>query len=205
MTTTAHPRLPTVMLIRHGETTWSLSGQHTGRTDIALTPHGEAMARDLAPMLAPFRFSHVFTSPLQRARRTCALALGGRTAVTDPDLAEWDYGRYEGLTSAQVRDQDPDWNVFRDGCPGGESVADVVARADRVIDRLLAMAGPIVLFSHGQFGCVLGARWIGLAGAAGDLLSLDPASLSVLGPKPRHPDVPVIVRWNVVSAERLTD
>lgn len=200
--------LPTVVLVRHGETAWSLSGQHTGRTDVPLTAHGEDMARDLAHVLDPFRFSHVFTSPLQRARRTCALALGGRLAVTDPDLCEWDYGRYEGLRSDQVHGPDPGWpdsywNVFRDGSPGGESVAEVVARADRVIARVVAMAGPIVLFTHGQFGCVLGARWAGLAGAAGEHLTLDPASLSVLGPKAGHPAVPVIVRWNVVSAERL--
>jgi probable phosphoglycerate mutase len=195
--------LPTVILIRHGETAWSLAGRHTGRTDIPLTPGGEDMARDLAPVLSRFRFSHIFTSPLLRARRTCALAAEGRVAVTDGDLVEWDYGRYEGLTSEQIRAGDPGWNVFRDGGPGGESVAEVVARADRVIDRLRAMAGPIALFSHGHFGCVLGARWVGLAGAAGDYLALDPASLSILGPKPRHPDVPVIVRWNMVSAERL--
>ncbi len=195
--------LPTVMLVRHGETEWSLSGQHTGHTDVTLTANGEAMACDLAQVLAPFRFSHVFTSPRQRARRTCALALDGRLAVTDPDLAEWDYGDYEGLTTAQIHTRSPGWNVFRDGCPGGETVAEVAARADRVIDRLRTMAGPIVLFSHGHFGCVLGARWVGLPAAAGEHLALDPASLSVLGPRQRQPDMPVIARWNVVSVERL--
>ncbi|KUR79419.1 histidine phosphatase family protein [Novosphingobium sp. FSW06-99] len=195
--------LPTVMLIRHGETAWSLSGQHTGRTDIALTANGEAMARELAPMLAPFRFSHVFTSPLQRARRTCLLAVNGRMAVTDADLAEWDYGRYEGLDTPQVHALDPGWNVFTDGSPGGESVADVVARADRVIDRLRTMTGPIAVFSHAHFGRVLAARWVGLPGAAGEHLVLDPASLSVLGARPGYPAVPVIVRWNVVAPDRL--
>ncbi len=195
--------LPTVILVRHGETAWSLSGQHTGRSDIALTPDGEDMARDLAHVLSRFRFSHIFTSPLQRARRTCVLAAEGRLAVTDPDLVEWNYGRYEGLDADQIRADDPGWNLFRDGAPDGETVAEVVARADRVIDRLRTMAGPIALFSHGHFGCVLGARWVGLAGAAGEHLSLDPASLSVLGPKPHHPDVPVIARWNMVSVERL--
>ena len=195
--------LPTVMLIRHGETAWSLSGQHTGRTDIALTANGEAMARELAPMLAPFRFSHVFTSPLQRARRTCLLAVNGRMAVTDADLAEWDYGRYEGLDTPQVHALDPGWNVFTDGSPGGESVADVIARADRVIDRLRTMTGPIAVFSHAHFGRVLAARWVGLPGAAGEHLVLDPASLSVLGARPGYPAVPVIVRWNVVAPDRL--
>lgn len=196
--------LPTVFLIRHGETAWSLAGRHTGRSDIALTPYGETQARELMAMLAPLRFTHVFTSPRLRARRTCALALEGRMAVTDPDLAEWDYGRYDGLQTDQIRLQDPNWNVFRNGCPEGETVAEVVARADRVIARLCAMAGPIALFTHGQFGCVLGARWAGLAGGQGEHLALDPASLSVLGPKPGHPLVPVITRWNVVSAARLT-
>ena len=195
--------VPNLFLIRHGETAWSLSGRHTGRSDIALTPRGEDMARDLALVLAPIRFTHVFTSPRQRARRTCALALDGRTAVIDGDLAEWDYGRYDGLSTDQVHECDPGWNVFRDGCPDGETVAEVVARADRLIDRLRTMAGPIALFSHGQFGCVLGARWVGLAGAAGEHLALDPASLSVLGSRPGYPAVPVIARWNVVSAERL--
>ena len=195
--------LPTVMLIRHGETAWSLSGQHTGRTDIALTANGEAMARELAPMLAPFRFSHVFTSPLQRARRTCLLAVNGRMAVTDADLAEWDYGRYEGLDTPQVHALDPGWNVFTNGSPGGESVANVVARADRVIDRLRTMTGPIAVFSHAHFGRVLAARWVGLPGAAGEHLVLDPASLSVLGARPGYPAVPVIVRWNVVAPDRL--
>jgi probable phosphoglycerate mutase len=195
--------MPDLFLIRHGETTWSLSGQHTGRSDIPLTAAGEDMARDLAPVLTRLRFAHVFSSPRQRARRTCTLALEGRTAVVEPDLAEWDYGRYDGLTTDQIQDQDPNWNLFRDGCPDGESVAEVVARADRLIARLRTMAGPIALFSHGHFGCVLGVRWAGLDITAGEHLALDPASLSVLGPKPRHPDVPVIVRWNVVSAERL--
>jgi probable phosphoglycerate mutase len=195
--------LPDLFLVRHGETAWSLSGQHTGTSDIPLTARGEDMARDLAQVMTPIRFAHVFTSPRQRARRTCALALDGRVGEVDADLAEWDYGDYDGLTSEQVHQQVPGWNVFRDGCPGGESVAEVVVRADRLIDRLRAMTGPIALFSHGQFGCVLGARWIGLAGGAGEHLSLDPASLSVLGSRPRHPMVPVIARWNVVSADRL--
>lgn len=195
--------LPTVALIRHGETAWSLSGQHTGRSDIALTPRGEAMAHDMARLLSPFRFSHVFTSPLQRARRTCVLAAEGRRAVVDPDLCEWDYGRYEGMSTEQVHTIDPHWNVFRDGCPDGETVVQVVARADRVIGKLRAMAGPIAVFSHGQFGCVLAARWIGLNGGDAEHLAFDQAALGVLGARPGHPEVPVLMRWNVVCTERL--
>ena len=190
-------------LVRHGETAWSLNGQHTGTSDIALTAHGEAQARALAPALGAMQFAHVFTSPARRARQTCALAGFAGAAAADADLAEWDYGRYEGLDTPQVHALDPGWNVFTDGSPGGESVADVVARADRVIDRLRTMTGPIAVFSHAHFGRVLAARWVGLPGAAGEHLVLDPASLSVLGARPGYPAVPVIVRWNVVAPDRL--
>lgn len=195
--------LPTVMLIRHGETAWTLSGQHTGRSDIPLTAAGEQSARELAPMLAPIAFSHVFTSPSRRARRTCELVLAGCSATIEPDLAEWDYGRYDGLDTRQIQAQQPGWNVFRDGAPGGETPAQASARADRLLDRVRGLAGTIALFSHGQFGCLLGARWIGLTGAQADHFALEPASISVLGPKPGHGDVPVIARWNVVPAARL--
>jgi probable phosphoglycerate mutase len=195
--------LPTVMLIRHGETGWTLSGQHTGRSDIPLTAAGEDSARELAPILAPIVFSDVFTSPSRRARRTCELVLAGRSATIEPDLAEWDYGRYDGLDTRQIQAQQPGWNVFRDGGPGGETPAQASARADRLLDRLRGLKGTIALFSHGQFGCLLGARWIGLTGAQADHFALEPASISVLGPKPGHGDVPVIARWNVVPAARL--
>lgn len=205
--------LPTLYLIRHGETAWSLTGQHTGRTDIPLTPHGEAQARELAPLLASTPFSHIFTSPSQRARRTCELTTNGLPAAIEPDLAEWDYGDYEGLHTDQIRIINPgganpgwpnaDWNVFRDGCPGGESLDQIVLRADRLLARLIALRGTIALFSHGQFGCVLAMRWVGLAGEAGEHLALDPASLGILGPKPGHAEVPIITRWNVVPPERL--
>lgn len=195
--------LPTLFLIRHGETAWSLSGQHTGHSDIPLTPHGEEMARDLARILAPVPFSHILTSPRQRARRTCALAASGRPAEIDPDLAEWDYGQYEGLHTQQIQQANPEWNLFRDGCPGGESLAQAVARADRLLDRLRGLTGTIALFSHGQFGCVLGARWMGLGGEAGEHFALDPASLSILGPKVGHPQVPIVQRWNIVPEARL--
>ena len=196
-------RLPTLYLIRHGETAWSLTGQHTGSTDIPLTRNGEAMARELAPLLQSARIHSVLTSPLQRARRTCALAMPGADPTIEPDLAEWDYGAYEGLLTSEIRQTNPGWNVFRDRCPGGEALPQVVARADRLLLRLKAMPGSTALVSHGQFGAVLAARWAGLAGEAGEHFALDPASLSILGPKSGHPEVPVITRWNVVPIDRL--
>ncbi len=187
---------PALYLIRHGETEWSLSGRHTGRTDLALTAHGEDRARALRPVLAAISFARVFTSPLRRATRTCALAGLAASAETEPDLAEWDYGDYEGLRSSDIRAARPGWNAYRDGCPGGESVAQIAARADRLIDRLRALNGNVALFSHGQFGCSLAVRWIGLPVAAGQHLQLDPASIGVLAFNPSHPGLAVIARWN---------
>lgn len=197
--------LPRLYLIRHGETAWSLSGQHTGRTDIPLTAHGEDMARALAPLLAMVPIATVLTSPRQRARHTCTLAGLAAEAVVEPDLAEWDYGEYEGLLGTEIRQIQPGWNIFRDGCPGGEALPQVVARADRLLARLTCLAGPIALFSHGHFGTVLAARWLGQPGEAAGNLVLDPASISVLGPKPRHPEVPVIARWNLVPEARWAE
>ena len=197
--------LPTIYLIRHGETAWSLSGQHTGRTDIPLTAHGEHMARELAPLLASVNFAAVLTSPSQRARRTCELAAPGAAAIVDPDLAEWDYGDFDGMATDEIWQDNPGWNVFRDGCPGGETLEHVIARADCVLARLKTWVGPIALFSHGQFGCVLAARWAGLGAAAGEHFNLNPASISILGPKSGHPEVPAIVRWNVVPEARLVE
>jgi broad specificity phosphatase PhoE len=196
--------LPTLFLFRHGETAWSVSGQHTGRTDIELTERGEDMARELAPIVAAARFSQVWTSPRERARRTCMLATNGRDAVVEPGLAEWDYGQYEGMLTSQIWTAVPDWNLFRDGCPGGENLTHVVSRADQLLVRLRRMKGRIALFSHGQFGCILAARWAGLPGEAGEHFTLDPASVSVLGPKPGHPDVPVISQWNIVAGGLTT-
>jgi len=195
--------LPKLFLIRHGETAWSLSGQHTGHTDIPLTPHGEDMARELAPLLAPVRFAHILTSPRIRARRTCALATQDAPARIEPDLAEWDYGDYEGLLTADIRKERPGWQIFRDGCPGGEDLADVVARADRLLARLRMQQGPVALFAHGHFGAVLGARWLGLPGEAARHMALDPASISILGPKPREGDVPMLLHWNIVPPARM--
>lgn len=193
--------LPRLCLIRHGETEWSRAGRHTGKTDLPLTEHGAAMARSLRPYLATTPFALVLTSPMRRARDTCALAGLETHAQISADLSEWDYGEYEGRSSADIRKDAPDWNVFRDGCPGGETPGQVSDRADRLIAGALAVEGSIALFSHGQFGCALAARWIGLAILEGQHFALDPASVSVLGPKPGHPHMPVIGQWNAGPSE----
>lgn len=182
--------------IRHGETIWSLSGQHTGRTDLPLTAHGEEQARCLAPTLGQVAFSRVLTSPRQRARQTCALAGLERTAHVESDLAEWDYGDYEGKRTVEIQRERPGWNLFRDGCPGGESPEQVGARADRLIASLAALDGNVALFAHGHFGCALAARWIGMPVAAGQHFAIDAASLGILGHRPGQPGLRVIARWN---------
>jgi broad specificity phosphatase PhoE len=196
----ARKTLLSLYLIRHGQTAWSLSGQHTGRTDIPLTARGEEEARELTPWLRSIQFARVFTSPRQRARRTCELTGLGPQAEIDPDLAEWDYGDYEGKLSSDIRMGRPDWNAFRDGCPNGEMPAQVSARADRLIMTLCAMDGNIALFSHGQFGLALVARWIGLPVAEGQHFSLATASLNILSYNPTHPEVRVIALWNATPA-----
>ncbi|HZC25321.1 MAG TPA: histidine phosphatase family protein [Candidatus Binatia bacterium] len=193
--------LSRLYLVRHGETAWSLSGQHTGRTDILLTERGEQEARDLAEPLRAVRFSLVFTSPLQRARRTCELVGLDAVAQLEPDLAEWDYGDYEGQRSVDIREERPDWNLFRDGCPRGESPVQVSERADRVISRLRALAGNTAIFSHGHFGRVLAARWIGLPVSQAQHFLLSTASLSILGYEHNLDGESVIVLWNAVSNE----
>jgi len=200
MSTTARLATPLrLYLIRHGETEWSLSGQHTGRSDLALTARGEDEARGLAPRLREVQFAHVLSSPLQRARQTCELAGLGAAAAIDADLAEWDYGDYEGLRSVDVRKQRADWNIFRDGCPHGETPAQVSGRADRLIAHLRALDGNVALFSHGQFGCALATRWIGLPLIEARHFALGTASLSILGHDPNHPEVAVIALWNAAS------
>ena len=194
--TTSKPTPLRLYLIRHGETEWSVSRQHTGRTDIPLTSRGEEEARELAPGLKGIRFSHVLTSPLQRARKTCDLAGLGAAATIEADLAEWNYGEYEGKRSVDIRKQRADWNVFRDGCPGGESATQVRERADRLIDHLRSLDGNTALFSHGQFGSVLAVRWVGLPLVNAQHFPLATASLSILGFDDQHPEVPVIARWN---------
>ena len=202
MSLTAVIPTPTrLYLVRHGETEWSLSGRHTGRTDIALTAHGEDEARGLAPHLREIQFSHVLSSPRQRAQRTCQLAGMGAVAVIEADLVEWDYGDYEGQRSVDIRKQRADWNIFRDGCPHGEMPTQVSDRADRLIARLRALDGNVALFSHGQFGCVLAARWIGLPLVEAQHFALGPASLSVLGFDPQHSGVATIVLWNAATHE----
>jgi probable phosphoglycerate mutase len=193
----------TLYFIRHGETAWSLTGQHTGSTDIALTAHGEDEARNLAAYFAGIPFTHVLTSPRQRARRTCELLRLEVPSEINRDLAEWDYGAYEGQRTVDILKDRPSWDLWEDGCPGGEMPADVSARADRVIAYLCTLQGNVALFSHGHFGCALAARWIGLAIGEGQHLVLDPASLSILGVAPRHAEVRAILLWNA-SAKDLS-
>jgi probable phosphoglycerate mutase len=186
-------------LIRHGETQWTASRRHTSHTDIALTANGESQARKLAPYLLNVGFSHVLTSPLQRARQTCSLAGQGAHAVIDPDLTEWDYGDYEGQRSVDILKQRKDWNLFRDGCPNGETTVQITERADRLITRLRTLEGHVALFSHGHFAAVLGMRWVGLPLIATQHFPLSTASLSILTYDSHHPDVAVIALWNALS------
>jgi broad specificity phosphatase PhoE len=172
--------LPTIYLARHGETAWSLSGQHTGLTDLPLTERGECNAKRLGDRLQGLEFARVFTSPLQRAYRTCELAGFGRTAEIDPDLVEWDYGEYEGLRTADIHAIRPGWDPFRDGFPGGESFAEIGARADRVVNRVRSAAGTVLLFSSAHFLRVLAARWLGLEPQGARYFLLSTASLSTL-------------------------
>ena len=175
------PALPRVLLARHGQTAWSLSGQHTGLTDLPLTTTGAAEARCLAPRLQTLRFTQVLCSPLQRAWQTCELAGFGTRAERDARLLEWDYGAYEGRTSAQILAERPDWQLFRDGCPGGESPAQVAARADSLVATLRGAQGDTLIFSSGHFLRMLAVRWLGLAPAEAARFALDTASLSMLG------------------------
>jgi probable phosphoglycerate mutase len=187
--------LPEIYLARHGETAWTISRQHTGRTDLPLTERGEDNAWGLHDRLRGLVFDRVFVSPLRRARQTCLLAGFGEQAVDVPDLTEWDYGQYEGLTTAEIRRQRPGWSLFRDGCPGGESVAAVGARADRVLARLRAMPGHVLIFGHGHFFRVLAARWVGLPPGDASRFVLGTAALSILGYEHGLQD-PAIRLWN---------
>jgi probable phosphoglycerate mutase len=190
--------LPVVYLARHGETAWSLSGQHTGLTDLPLTERGERNARQLAKRLQGIPFAKVFTSPLQRAMRTCELAGFGAVAEGLPELVEWNYGDYEGRRTDEIRVERPGWNIFRDGCPGGETPAQVADRANRVIDKVRAIEGNVLLFSSGHFLRVLAARWLDLAAEAGRYFFLSTASVSILGYE--HDFVePTIRLWNNVD------
>ncbi len=189
------PSLAVVYLARHGETAWTISGQHTGLSDIPLTERGERNARELGTRLRPLQFSQVFTSPLQRASKTCELAGFANVAVVDADLVEWNYGEYDGRTSADIRKTRPDWDLFRDGCPGGESLAQVALRADRVIARLRALAGDTLVFSSGHFLRVLAARWLGQDPQFARYFVLTTATLSALGYE-HNLSRPAIRLWN---------
>jgi broad specificity phosphatase PhoE len=186
-----------VYLLRHGETEWSLNGRHTGVTDIPLTENGRIAARLLKPILAKVTFTLVLTSPLQRARETCELAGLGQFANVEPDLIEWNYGEYEGLTTEQIRSTRPGWSVFRDGCLGGESPEQVGARADRVITKVRTAAGNVALFGHGHFTRVIAARWINLSANYGENFLLDTATLNILS---YYRESPAFQIWNAPIA-----
>lgn len=186
-------------LIRHGQTAWSLTGQHTGKTDLPLTAPGEAEARALGSRLHGVPFDHVFTSPRQRARRTAELA-GHAHAIVEPDLAEWDYGDYDGQRIEEIRAARPDWDIYTDGCPRGESPAQITARADRLIARLAALSGRVAAFSHGHFGRVLAVRWIGLPLGQAKHFAIDTASYSVLDRDPGRAHRARIVHWNLSAS-----
>ena len=190
-------------LIRHGGTAWSESGQHTGRTDLSLTEQGRKESRTLGERLRAVTFAHVFSSPLQRARETCQLIGWDAKVEVEPDLAEWDYGDYEGRRSIDIHKDRPDWNLFRDGCPGGDMPAHVSDRADRLLARLRTMQGNIAICSHGDFGRVLGARWIGLSVDQAQHFLLNTASLSVLAYEHDRIDRPAIALWNEVTRDRF--
>jgi broad specificity phosphatase PhoE len=184
-----------VYLVRHGETAWSITGQHTGLTDLALTSRGEEDARALVPRLEGLKFDHVLSSPLRRALRTCELAGFAGVATLDRDLLEWDYGHYEGRTLTEIHRERPEWELFRDGCPGGESVLQITERVDRVVSRLRALDGNVLIFSSGHVLRVLSARWIYDSAALGRRLVLDPARVCVLGYD--HDGTDSVIRlWN---------
>jgi probable phosphoglycerate mutase len=187
---------PRLFYFRHGETPWSLSGRHSSVTDVPLTENGERQARALRPWTAAISFAQVLTSPRLRARATCELAGLGGQAEIEPDLAEWNYGEYEGRHSAEIKQGRPGWDIFRDGCPNGELPDEIGARADRLIARLCALGGDVALFAHGQVGSVFVARWIGLATLEGSHFSVGPASMGVLSWDRDHPEIPVVALWN---------
>jgi len=189
-------KLPTLYVARHGDTAWTHSGQHTGFTDLPLTADGELHARLLGIRLKGLNFVKVFTSPLQRARQTCELAGFGAVAEVDPDLVEWNYGEYETLRNFEILAKHPEWQLFRDGCPGGESPTQIGERADRVVQRVRAIGDDVLLFSSGHFIRVLAARWLALApGSLGSYLSVNPSSLSALSYE-HNLSQPVIRLWN---------
>ena len=207
--------LPRLFLARHGDTAWTESRQRTGRTDLPLNERGEEHARQLAERLQRFSFSRVFTSPLQRASKTCELAgfplplpsrPGGegmrRVAEVDPDLVEWDYGRFEGKLIGQILKERPGWEMFRDGCSDGESPQDVAARADRFINRVRAIEGDVLAFSSSHIIRMIAARWLGLPPSAGRFFFCRPASVGILAFEHQSRDEPIISLWNYVTRPR---
>jgi probable phosphoglycerate mutase len=189
-----------LVVVRHGATEWSGAGRHTGRTDVDLVPEGEAQARALGTVLAGHRFSRVLVSPRLRARRTAELAGFGSVADECADLEEWDYGEYEGLTTAEIRRRRPTWSLWTDGVPGGESIEQVAERAERVVSLVRRSAGDVLAFAHGHILRIVAARWIGLPPTAGASLLLWPAALGVLG---WERDTPAVVRWNDTGGDPL--
>ena len=195
---TMDTKLPTVYVARHGETAWTITGQHTGLTDLPLTERGEAAARALGVRLGGIRFEKVYTSPLHRAMQTCELAGFGPAASIDADLVEWNYGKYEGRTSVEILAERPDWQIFRDGCPDGESPMQIAERAARVVRRIREHTGNVLLFSSGHITRVLATRWVGIEIIYGQYLILNTGSLSMFG----HEDIrkhPVVLLWNETS------
>jgi len=191
--------LPTLLLARHGDTDWTDSHKHTGRTDLALNKSGEEHARQLAETLPPVTYVRVFTSPLQRVMKTCALAGFADVAEIDPDLLEWDYGRYERKTTAEILKERPGWELFRDGCPDGESPSDVAARADRFIARVHDLAGDVLAFSSGHIIRMIAARWLGLRPVDGRCFFCRPGSVGELSFEHDNREQPIIQLWNYVS------
>ena len=194
--------MPRLFLARHGDTAWTDSRQRTGRTDLPLNPSGEDRARELGGRLRRFTFASVYTSPLRRASRTCELAGFGAEVRVDPDLVEWDYGRYEGSLTKEILKRQPGWELFRDGCPEGESPEDVAARADRFIAQVRRIEGDVLAFSSGHLIRMLAARWLGLPAGAGRFFFCRTASVGVLGYEHRNRDEPLLVLWNHVARPR---
>jgi broad specificity phosphatase PhoE len=186
-----------LVLVRHGETEWTITGQHTGRTDIPLTERGRDQAHRLGALVADRHYAWVLSSPLTRALETCRLAGLGEGVETTEDLLEWDYGEYEGVTTAEIRERRPRWSLWLDGAQGGETAADVAGRVDRVIKEAREQGGDVALFAHGHVLRVLAARWLGLSPSDGRLFALDPATVSTLG---YERETPVIVTWNLLAA-----
>lgn len=189
-----------IYLIRHGETDWSLSGRHTGRTDIPLTEQGQIQAKQLADYLKGLGVQKVFSSPSQRAKETCRLAGFLSHAIVDEELHEWDYGDYEGMTTAEIRKTAPLWTIFKQGAPGGESIGDMGQRVNQVMGRLRSIPGDVLIFSSGHFLRSLAARWLGMPVPFGEHLVLSPASISILG---FEKEVPALLAWNQILYSRL--